>query len=117
MSGVFGWTVSTSLQRFNPGATLELNLRGNLPLSGKAQDQGTNLLPLFPHLPFSRKHLQNSSQTVLLYQDKKIEMMNRDLSYEPIRNGMATLSLGLVASLVHDTTQTEDSFLVDLFIP
>jgi len=107
-------TVPTSLQRFNPGATLDLNLRGNLPLSGKAQDQGTNPLPLFPHPPFSRKHLQNS---VLLYQDKKIEMMNRDLSYEPIRNGMATLSLGLVASLVHDTTQTEDSILVDLFLP
>lgn len=44
-------------------------------------------------------------------------MMNRDLSYEPIRNEMVTLSLGLVAGLIHDTTQIEDSILVDLFIP
>jgi hypothetical protein len=110
-------TVPTSLQRFNPGATLELNLRRNLPLSGKAQDQGTNPLPLFPHLPFLENTFKTPSQTVLFYQDNKIEMMNRDLKYEPTRSGMATLSLGLVASLVHDSTQTEDSILIDLFLP
>ena len=58
--------------------------------------------------------LESNSPTLSRQEDRDDEPRS---GYEPIRNGMATLSLGLVAGLVHDTTQTEDSILVDLFIP
>lgn len=76
---------------------------------------------MFPHPPTppflpSREPFQKLNRTVVLYQDKKIETMYRDLSDESNRNGMATLSPGLAASLVlvHDTAQI---IFVDLLIP